>query len=89
MPGGAEPQRPAAALGSAEAVRAFGAEETVRMPGENGTTPALGAGDQFYGDRRGGVRDAFGNQWWLATHVEDLSPEEIEKRRAALAGAGS
>jgi len=35
------------------------------------------------------VRDAFGNQWWLATHVEDLSPEEIEKRRAALAGAGS
>ena len=35
---------------------------------------------QFYGDRSGGVRDAGGNQWWIATHEEDLSPEEIERR---------
>ena len=41
--------------------------------------------DQFYGDRNGGVRDAFGNQWWVGTHVEDLTPEEIA-RRAAAAG---
>ena len=41
--------------------------------------------DQFYGDRSAGVRDAFGNQWWLATHVEDVSPEEIERRHEALA----
>ena len=38
--------------------------------------------DQFYGDRLGGVGDAFGNQWWLATHIEDVSPEEMAKRAA-------
>jgi uncharacterized glyoxalase superfamily protein PhnB len=39
--------------------------------------------DQFYGDRSAGVKDRFGNQWWLATHIEDVSPEEMEKRAAA------
>jgi len=42
--------------------------------------------DQFYGDRSAGVKDAFGNQWWLATHVEDVSAEEMQKRQAAMAG---
>ena len=41
--------------------------------------------DQFYGDRLGGVKDAFGNQWWLATHIEDVSPEEMARRAAAQA----
>lgn len=36
--------------------------------------------DQFYGDRNSGVQDPCGNQWWIATHVEDLSIEELEKR---------
>jgi PhnB protein len=36
--------------------------------------------DQFYGDRTGGVKDSFGNQWWIATHVEDVSPEEMARR---------
>ena len=42
-----------------------------------------------YGDRSGGVEDPFGTQWWIATHVEDVSPEELERRgreRAAAAG---
>jgi uncharacterized glyoxalase superfamily protein PhnB len=39
--------------------------------------------DQFYGDRTGGVKDAFGNQWWLATHIEDVTQEEIGRRAAA------
>jgi PhnB protein len=39
--------------------------------------------DQLYGDRSGGVKDACGNQWWLGTHVEDVSPEEIERRMAS------
>jgi PhnB protein len=38
--------------------------------------------DQFYGDRLGGVEDPFGHIWWISTHKEDLSPEEIEKRAA-------
>lgn len=38
--------------------------------------------DEPYGDRSGGVRDFAGNQWWIATHKEDLTQEEIEKRMA-------
>ncbi len=36
--------------------------------------------NQFYGDRSGGVQDASGNQWWIATHIEDISKEELERR---------
>ena len=39
--------------------------------------------DQFYGDRTGGVEDPFGHLWYIATHVEDVSPEEMKKRAAA------
>jgi uncharacterized glyoxalase superfamily protein PhnB len=36
--------------------------------------------DQVYGDRSAGVEDMHGNYWWIATHVEDVSPEEMERR---------
>ena len=36
--------------------------------------------DQFYGDRSGAVEDAAGNQWWIATHIEDMSDEELIER---------
>jgi PhnB protein len=39
--------------------------------------------DQFYGDRSGTLQDPFGHLWTIATHVEDVSPEEIEKRFGA------
>lgn len=42
---------------------------------------------QFYGDRSAGLRDRWGNEWWLATHVEDVTPEEMERR--SKAGAAS
>jgi PhnB protein len=42
--------------------------------------------DQFYGDRSGGVEDPFGHQWYIATHVEDLTKRQIEKRAAELFG---
>lgn len=42
--------------------------------------------DQFYGDRSCGVRDSLGNQWWIGTHIEDVSDEEIAKRAAAQQG---
>lgn len=35
---------------------------------------------QFYGDRGGLVVDPFGHKWWISTHVEDVSPEELERR---------
>lgn len=36
--------------------------------------------DQFYGDRNAGVKDPLGNTWWIGTHIEDVSKEELEKR---------
>ena len=39
--------------------------------------------DQFYGDRTGSLTDPFGHKWYVATHVEDVSPEELKKRAAA------
>lgn len=39
--------------------------------------------DQPYGDRSGGVEDAFGNQWWISTHFEDVTSEEMERRAKA------
>jgi PhnB protein len=42
--------------------------------------------DQFYGDRSGSVEDPFGYQWLVATHVEDVAPEELERRAAAQHG---
>ena len=119
--------------------RAFGAEETFRMPGPDGRighaemrvgnsmimladgNPAMGAkgplayggspislmiyvpdvdkvfaqavsagavverplANQFYGDRTGGIVDPFGHKWYLATHVEDVAPDELERRARA------
>ena len=42
--------------------------------------------DQFYGDRSGQFEDPFGHRWSVATHVEDVPPEEMEKRAAAAMG---
>ena len=39
--------------------------------------------DQFYGDRSGSLLDPFGHMWSVATHVEDVSPEEMRKRMTA------
>jgi PhnB protein len=36
--------------------------------------------DQFYGDRSGQLEDPFGHLWWVATHKEDVSPDEMQKR---------
>ncbi|MDZ4289349.1 MAG: VOC family protein [Prosthecobacter sp.] len=38
--------------------------------------------DMFYGERSGGVKDAFGNHWYIATQTEELSDEEIRQRAA-------
>jgi PhnB protein len=40
--------------------------------------------DQFYGDRNGGAKDPSGNAWWISTHVEDVSAEEMERRSKEL-----
>jgi PhnB protein len=50
-----------------------------------GATSMMEPADQFYGDRSAGVQDFAGNQWFFGTHIEDVSPSELEKRVAALA----
>jgi PhnB protein len=50
-----------------------------------GATAVAEPKDQFYGDRSGGVEDAAGNRWWIATHVRDVPPEEMA---AAMKEAG-
>ena len=39
--------------------------------------------DQFYGERAGQIEDPFGHQWFLMTHIEDVSPEEMQRRATA------
>lgn len=41
--------------------------------------------DKFYGDRMGSFIDPFGHTWHIGTHVEDVSPEEMARRAAAVA----
>ncbi|MEE9425641.1 MAG: VOC family protein [Methylococcales bacterium] len=49
-----------------------------------GATEIKPVEDQFYGDRTGTLEDPFGHIWFLATHKEDLTPEEVNKRAEAL-----
>ena len=53
-----------------------------------GATALRPVKDEFYGDRAGTLRDPFGHVWTVATHVEDVSPDEMQRRMASLsAGA--
>jgi PhnB protein len=45
--------------------------------------------DQFYGDRDGFIVDPFGHAWTIASHVEDVSPDEMMRRMAAFQGASA
>lgn len=45
-----------------------------------GATSVQKPADQFYGDHTGGVTDPGGNQWWIATHVEDVPMDELKRR---------
>jgi PhnB protein len=48
-----------------------------------GATEVSRPDDQFHGDRAGSLRDPFGHRWMLATHTEDLSEEELQRRTEA------
>lgn len=51
-----------------------------------GATLLTPVADQFYGDRGGKLADPFGHVWWIATHKEDVAPDELRKRADALFG---
>lgn len=54
-----------------------------------GATTLMPPTDMFWGDRYSKLSDPFGHQWSIATHVEDLTPEEIGKRGAAAMAQGA
>lgn len=49
-----------------------------------GATSLMAPADQFYGDRHGSVKDPAGNIWWIATHKEDVSPDQLKERAEAF-----
>ncbi len=65
-------------------------DAVVKQATDAGATITMEVADQFWGDRFGSVTDPFGHSWSIATHVEDLSPEEIAERgkeaMAAMSG---
>ena len=54
-----------------------------------GGTPGQAPQDQFYGDRSGSVTDPGGNQWWIATRIENVPPDELRRRAAAAMRNGA
>ncbi len=66
-------------------------DATVKQAVDEGATVTTEVADQFWGDRFGSVVDPYGHAWGIASHVEDVPPEEIERlgREAMAAMAGS
>jgi PhnB protein len=65
------------------------ADATVRKAVDGGATVTSAVENQFWGDRLGTITDPFGHVWSIATHVEDVSPEELAERVKAMMPAGS
>jgi PhnB protein len=57
-------------------------DAVVKQAADAGGTVRMEPADQFWGDRFGSVDDPFGHNWAIATHVEDVPPEEMQKRAA-------
>ena len=55
-------------------------DATYRKALAAGAVSTMEPANQFYGDRNAGVKDQNGNMWWIGTHVEDVSPEELKRR---------
>ena len=58
-------------------------DATHRKALDNGATELRKPEDQFYGDRNAQFEDPFGHRWFVSSHIEDVPPEELEKRAAA------
>jgi PhnB protein len=65
-------------------------DAAVQRAVDAGATITMEVADQFWGDRFGTITDPFGHVWSMATHVEDVPPEEMtERAKAAMAAMGS
>lgn len=63
------------------------ADAVIARAVERGATLQRPAEDQFYGDRDGHIVDPFGHGWTVASHIEDVTPEEMTRRMAELFGS--
>src|SRR5262245_49032307 len=61
-------------------------DATFKRAVDAGASVVMPVTDMFWGDRYGSVLDPFGHQWQIATHKEDVTPEEMQKRMQAMAG---
>lgn len=59
-------------------------DEIVKQAVDAGATVERPLADQFYGDRSATLTDPFGHKWTVATHMEDVTPEEIDRRMAEM-----
>jgi len=65
-------------------------DAVVKRAVDAGATVTMEVADQFWGDRFGSIRDPFGHSWSIATHVEDVTPEQVaERARKAMAAMSS
>ena len=65
-------------------------DEVFNQAVDAGATVTMEVADQFWGDRFGSITDPFGHLWSIATHVEDVPPEEMaERAKAAMAAMSS
>ena len=62
-------------------------DAVVKKAVDNGAKSLRPVKNQFYGDRSGSLLDPFGHMWSVATHVEDVTPEEMRKRMSAMSQA--
>ena len=62
-------------------------DAVVRQATEAGASVLMEPEDQFWGDRMGQVTDPFGHIWQIATHIEDVSPEELDSRSREIFAA--
>jgi PhnB protein len=65
------------------------ADATYQRALRAGATSMREPENQFYGNREAGVKDELGNVWWIATHIEDVSPEELKRRAETFMKQGS
>ena len=59
-------------------------DAVVKRAVDAGATLTMEVADQFYGDRCGGIKDPFGHKWSIATHIEDVPHDEINRRAARM-----
>jgi uncharacterized glyoxalase superfamily protein PhnB len=74
--------------GSSAVVYVPDADTTVQRAVAAGSRVTMPVQDQFWGDRCGTIVDPFGHQWFISTHLEDPSPQEVERRFNVLEQGG-